>query len=291
MIEPIPYGVIEFEFKSLHEGQQFWKKSNVEHMHLLFDAKGKIHLSRYGSEPPGTNEWQKEIGSYAFGEWQKMRILFSVGDGWRRIWRNQECLGRFDAEPGGLGTATLRFVSRQTQAGSNTVSLLRAVRVTRIDPIGYSPGGPLSWSICGPFGAGTDGLTPMGGAANASPYPGLEIPDEEGNTRRFLPFVKTDKANNHVIDLTNVPGLLPKNSQGNARCYAVCYVVSAYDKEVALNASSEGAYALWVNHELVSRSNTQPLGKCMVKLREGLNTILIEVDQGDGAFRFGVALK
>jgi len=297
-IEATQYGSLDFQFKSLHDGQEF--RATAGPVRLWFNPKGEILLGA------------TRIGSYTVGEWQNMRLFFSAPDGWCRVWQNQQLLGQFPV-PTDEHVAFLRFLSKQSRAGSGTDALLRAVRVTRIDPEPYESGKPLSWSSCGPFPnridpqtgkrpfeIDKDWLAPIGGKVNAMPCPGMAVPDGKGNTRKFLPFVGTSETDNYLYDYMVIEGLLPPEGRGDVTCYSVTYVLSDKDQEVTIGIGSDDSHALWLNHEEISRINAWPLGQgtggaggpwLPVKLRKGLNTILIEVDQGDGAFRFGAVLK
>ena len=294
-IEPTTYGAFEFECQIVNDGQEF--RATAGSVRLLFDPKGVIRLGN------------TKIGSYTVGRWQKMRLFFSVPDGWCRVWQGRELLGQFPT-PVGEDVSSLRFLSKQSRAGRGTDALLRAVRLTRIVPQQYESCQTLRWSICGPFPnridpetgkrpfeIDKDWLAPIGGKAGAIPYPGLEVPDGQGNTRRFLPFVGVNKADNHLCDFMTIEELLPPDGRGNVTCYAVAYIVSDRDRDLGVGIGSDDSYALWINNELHSRVNAWPLGRgtrgasvpgAPAKLRKGLNVVLIEVDQGDGAFRFAV---
>jgi hypothetical protein len=296
-IEPTKYGAIDFEFKSVNEGQEF--RATAGKVRMLFDPKGVIRLGK------------TKIGTYTVGEWQKVRLFFSLPDGWCRVWQGSNLLGQF-AIPAGKAAEKISFLSKQSRAGKGTDALLRAVRVTKIVPQRYESCQELRWSTVGPFPnridpvtkkrpyeLNKDWLAPIGGKANAIPTPGQEVPDGKGNTRRFLPFVIARRSLGHRFDFMTVEGLLAPNERGNVTCYAVAYVVSDKDQDLGIGIGSDDSHTVWVNHKIVSRINAWPTGSSCgplrtpslpVKLRKGLNVVLIEVDQGDGLFRFAVVV-
>lgn len=294
-VEPLEYAALEFEFMSRHEDQEF--RATTGGMRLFFDVEGRLHVGA------------TMIGAYALNEWQRMRVFLSAPDGWCRIWQNGRFLGQFAIPTAEPVVSGIRFYSRQSRAGEGTVALLREVRLVRIDPVDHAPGQPLSWTMCGPFpnhvdGAtgkrpfeiGTDFLAPIGGEVNANPYPGVEVAGGAHGTCRFLPFYEVE---GFPVNLITVKGLLPPDAQSSVLCYAACYLVSPDEREVPIGIGSDDSYALWINHAFVSSVNAWPLGrgsggpdeKRTVNLQKGLNTILMKIDQGDGAYNFSLALE
>lgn len=70
-------------------------------------------------------------------------------------------------------------------------------------------------------------------------------------------------------------------------CYTACYLKSPEDRSVKLKIGSDDGYKIWLNHELIGklhmhRGAQRDQNTYEVKLKEGINLLLIKVEQDFG---------
>ncbi|MCX8083060.1 MAG: hypothetical protein N3D17_06695 [bacterium] len=291
--EQAEYDVIELDFKFLSREEFF--ELLMGDIRIRFTEQGSINLLK-GSDAV-------KITDFVVDRWNKIRVFFSVSEGWIRVWLNDRFCGIGDVEKIS-NFSDIKLVSGALQAKENPVLLYDNIRMAKIDPPDISSGVPLQWSICGPFPnvpdpntmkrpfeMDVDYLEPCGGENTVFPYPGMDVPFD-GITRTFLPFFTA--AQNKTDFLISFPAIDKKFQDVDILCYAVAYFVSPEEKEITITISSDDGHALWVNNTFLGKFNAWPTGasigqfpqKYKVKIRKGLNIILVKVDQGLGLYGF-----
>lgn len=318
---PVKYGALSFDL-SMPEVAQTLTVSLGE-LKLLFDGNGAFGVVA------GNGVFQKAGACPAMTNGQ-YRVFFAAPEGWCRIWRNEAFLGQFTipASYGGYSGAQFLAGTRSTEKPSEF--LIGHVCLTEIVPQVWDAKECLRFTICGPFPNREDAktgkrpserdvdyLAALGGQIELNAYPGLAVkapahnaahnaagrPD--GRTLTFsAPYTATrfariqDKVINYV-DFFNVDHLKLSQLQADIICYAAAYLLSDEAREVTFGMGSDDGYHLWVNNAFVGMFNAYPTGRgCgvkqetyKVKLRKGLNLIMLAVDQGDGSFAFTVSME
>jgi len=301
--EPVKYGVLGFDIKFLSEAPFNLLFDDIR---ILFKEKNII-LQR-------KEEGDLKIENYQIDKWQKFRIFFSSPDGWFRIWIDEKFSGEFYFKENSKGFSNLLFMPSLIQTKKPGTFLINNVSLIKIEPVELDSNKQLLWSICGPFPnridpstmkrpfeMDIDYLTPVGGETNINPYPGLQVPTPDGNICRFLPFYlpQEQDRNTYLIDFFQVKWLNLFPHQVDIICYAACYFISKEEKEITIIISSDDSHALWINHNFIGKFNAWPTGcsigqypqKYKIKVKKGLNLILIKVDQGSGAFGFNYTIN
>ncbi len=300
----VKYGALEFDIKASAMKQSL--TVHLGEMTLEFDGKQSVGmLDRAGK--------MSKAGGYEFGRWHRVRIFFAAPEGWCRLWLDAKFLGQLSVPANPDGYAEVRFLSGTQSTGKPAVFCIDNARLIRVEPTSLDGKTPLRWTICGPFSnridpqtmkrpfeIGTDYLAPAGGEPQLDPYPGLTVPDGAGDHREFHAFYESKHTQSGgLVDFFTVKDLGLHPDQGDILCYAGAFVISPDEKEATIGIGSDDGYVLWVNHERIGTFNAWPTGRgtggpqehYKVRLRMGLNLILLKVDQGSGAYKFFFAIR
>ena len=296
--EPVKYGAFEFEVKFISKSPFNFHLNDIR---FLFKENKIIYQKDEKTE--------LKIGDYQLNKWQKLRIFFSSPDGWFRVFLDEKFLGEYHFKENNKGFSWIRFMPGLYQTKELSAFLINNVSLIKIEPKELESNIQFLWSVCGPFPnkidpstmkrpfeIDVDYLISVGGEINVNPYPGLQVTTSEGKIYKFCPFISPTewRANTYLIDFFQIKWLNLHPNQPNIICYASCYFVSKEEKEINIIISSDDSHALWCNHEFIGKFNAWPTGSSIgqylqrykVRVKKGLNIILIKVDQGQGAFGF-----
>lgn len=136
--------------------------------------------------------------------------------------------------------------------------------------------------------SGEDFLLPMGGEAEARPFPGMIFTDATGTDRMWD---KYDSPKQGELDFTAI-----FDPPVTSVAYAYCTIDAPRAQQVtALLGSNDGA-RIWCNGEMVyhfhgKRSLIPDEDEIVLNLQEGRNHILIRVEQWKGAWGLAFRLK
>jgi len=133
-----------------------------------------------------------------------------------------------------------------------------------------------------------DFLAPIGGEANARPFPGMKFTDETGTERMWI---KYDSPKLGEVDFKTI-----FEPHETAVAYAYCTIDSPKKQQVtALLGSNDGATVYLngeeIHHIHAKRSLIPDEDKILLNLEEGRNHILIKVEQWKGGWGLAFRLK
>lgn len=186
---------------------------------------------------------------------------------------------------GGTGAFVCRAVATLTCRGQRFTLTAEAMARRSIP----------AWQVIGPFdNAG-------GATADIAHAPETEPVDL---TRRYagakgaqVAWRKVERASSAsplselVVDLNELYG-----QPENVAAYAVCWVESEREQEVELGVGSEDGFVAWVNRQRVgavlqaNRTYAARGDRCRVKLRAGLNELLLKITLSGAGWKFGADL-
>lgn len=150
------------------------------------------------------------------------------------------------------------------------------------------------WLLAGSFpietfeASSTDFLDPMGGEADARPFPGMRFTDAAGKERMWI---KYDSPRPSEINLKEIfePHI-------TAVAYAYCTIDSPADQQVtALLGSNDGA-TVWCNgqqvhHIHIKRSLIPDEDRIPLDLKKGRNHVLVKIEQWKAGWGFSFRLE
>jgi len=230
---------------------------------------------------------------------------------------NVECEISFDAGPGvknyenprvfdGL-TEDKPVVAKTAITTSNNIDAIRLTANVTLTKGGDSVAFPFSrtlfpsinhWWIVGPFEA-----TFEKGLATEYPPEGEKAFDAaakyDGKGRKNITWQRVsrvikagdDPTCEHFVDLNKLYG-----SPGDAVAYGMSYLDAPADMDATLAIGSDDGAAVWLNgaevyRQDVGRAYTSKQDRVPVKLKKGLNPLLIKVKQGTGGWGFCVHVE
>jgi hypothetical protein len=127
--------------------------------------------------------------------------------------------------------------------------------------------------------------------------PQLELPGKDGKPVRWRQIKRelklgADLGGEFFVDFLKVYA----HPTDDASASAFCYLKSPRDMEANLALGSDDNIVIWLNHEKVfefrgGRPYTPKQDRVRVKLRAGLNTLALRVDQYHGGWAFGVHVE
>lgn len=304
---PVPYGVLTFDILPMTERQSFTVQFGD--LRLTFDNQRGIGY--YGKDGKWIS-FSKLVSKKALS----VRILFSAPDGWFQVWLDGKSHGQFALPQHPKGFASLRVSTGVLMTAEKpTTFILKNIQVSQIEPSVFAEKtSALHWSICGPFPnrpdpktqkrpfeSDKDFLETVGGESGVVAIPGLKVRDPEGNVLEFTSFENPNTQYNSIpmFDFFMIKDLKLSQQQSDILCYAQAYVVSPKDQKAIFTISSDDGNALWVNSQPAGKFNPWPFGQSIgqreqkypVQLRNGLNSLLLKVDQGNGGYGFYCKLE
>ena len=297
----VPYGALEFRFKPSAVPQTFNVRLGA--MTIVYDGAGQLGVL-------GAKGDFAKAGPCQPNAWHWIRAVFDAPEGLCHLWIDQASLGSVTVPAAAGGYDSLRLMAGVKQTPGPAVFLFDDVRVTQIAPQEFGKHRPLRWTMCGPFPnyvdpktmkrdfeKNVDYLKSVGGQDTLIPYPGLTVPYGD-QTRMFHALYESQPRDDWnysdyvafctVKDL----GLVP--DQGDIICYAACYLYCPGEQKVAIGIGSDDSNRVWVNQKEVGWASAWPSGRSVspdneryaAVLGKGLNVILVEIDQGFGAYDF-----
>jgi hypothetical protein len=184
----------------------------------------------------------------------------------------------------------LEEATRMLEAGNYLPSPAEVRLDIRLQPGQYFP----FWLMVGSFTVDTfektltDFLTPMGGEANARPYPGMSFNDQSGKQWNWISYDAPKPGEINLGDIFK-PDI-------RAVAYAYCTIETPVARHVtALLGSNDGAN-LWCNGQKVyeihtKRSLIPDEDEIILNLEQGKNHILIKVEQWKADWGFSFRMK
>lgn len=127
--------------------------------------------------------------------------------------------------------------------------------------------------------------------------PTQDLPGKDGKPARWQQVRRelttgADLGGEYFVDFLKVYG----HPTDDASASAFCYLKSPRDMEADLALGSDDNVVVWVNHEKVfefrgGRAYTPKQDRIRIKLKAGLNTLALRIDQYHGGWAFGVHVE
>ena len=147
---------------------------------------------------------------------------------------------------------------------------------------------PTSWNHIGPF---DNGIKDAGMKKKYPPEQGIDLNATYQGKSGMVKWRKVEPNSSGYVDLK---ALLAPNSDGVVS-YLHCEVESAKAQEARVLLGTDDCAMLWVNGKLVykcmdHRAAVAEQDEVRVRLRQGLNTFLLKINNGDGDHGFYLSI-
>ncbi|MBI5092404.1 MAG: HEAT repeat domain-containing protein [Candidatus Hydrogenedentes bacterium] len=166
--------------------------------------------------------------------------------------------------------------------------IIKVTQATKSVPdVGHRLGFVMKWTLTGPFPwSQADGFKVI--RVNE---PNVDLKASYKSGGKDIAWKKFDTADpSGIVDLTTALGV-----QANATGYGVATVTVPVPTDAVARMGSDDGIKLWVNSAVAHENNTDrgtqiDQDKAPVKLKAGVNTLLVEVTQGGGGWNFCLRL-